>query len=125
MASILLIFICLLIGYLLKRYHLVAANGFKILNTLIIYVALPALTLQYIPNIEINSDLIFPILMPWINIILTWLLFGFLGCKLGWSKAITGALIIMAGFGNTSFVGIPIIEALYGKTGIETVIMID
>lgn len=63
--------------------------------------------------------------MPWINIILTWLLFGFLGCKLGWSKAITGALIIMAGFGNTSFVGIPIIEALYGKTGIETVIMID
>ena len=31
----------------------------------------------------------------------------------------------MAGFGNTSFVGIPIIQALYGKAGIETVIMVD
>ena len=125
MASILLLFICLLIGYLLKRYRLVGANSFEVLNTLIIYVALPALTLQYIPNITINIDLIFPVLMAWINIVVSWMLFGFLGRKLGWSRAITGALIIMAGFGNTSFVGIPIIQALYGKAGIETVILID
>lgn len=125
MASILLLFICLLIGYLLKRYRLVGANSFVVLNTLIIYVALPALTLQYIPNITINIDLIFPVLMAWINIVVSWMLFGFLGRKLGWSRAITGALIIMAGFGNTSFVGIPIIQALYGKAGIETVILID
>ncbi len=125
MASILLIFICLLIGYLLKRYHLVEAHSFKALNVLIIYVALPALTLQYIPNIEINTDLFFPILMPWINIALSWLLFGYLGNRFGWGKALTGAIIIMAGFGNTSFVGIPIIEALYGAAGIETVIMVD
>ena len=57
MASILLLFICLIIGYLLKRYHLVKANSFEALNTLIIYVALPALTLQYIPKKEINTDL--------------------------------------------------------------------
>ena len=101
------------------------ANSFEVLNTLIIYVALPALTLQYIPNITINIDLIFPVLMAWINIVVSWMLFGFLGRKLGWSRAITGALIIMAGFGNTSFVGIPIIQALYGKAGIETVILID
>ncbi|NLZ94549.1 MAG: hypothetical protein GX921_01835 [Bacteroidales bacterium] len=125
MASILLIFICLFVGYVLRKYQLVEANSFKALNTLIIYVALPALTLQYIPSIEINTDLIFPILMPWINIILSWLVFGFLGRRLGWGKAITGALIIMTGFGNTSFVGIPVIQALYGKGGIETVIMID
>lgn len=125
MASIVLLFICLFIGYLLKRYHLVEANSFKALNTLVIYVALPALTLQYIPNIEINVDLIFPIMMPWINIILSWILFGFLGRKWGWGKALTGAVIIMTGFGNTSFVGIPIIQALYGDVGIETVIMID
>lgn len=125
MASILLIFICLLAGYLLKRYHLVEANSFKVINVLVIYVALPALTLVYIPSIKINSDLIFPILMPWLNIILSWMLFGFLGHKLGWSKAITGAVILLTGFGNTSFVGIPIIQALYGIAGIQTVIMID
>ena len=125
MASILLLFICLFVGYLLRKNHLVEADSFKALNALIIYIALPALTLQYVPNIEINVDLIFPIVMPWINIVLSWMVFGFLGKKLEWSKALTGAVIIMAGFGNTSFVGIPVIEALYGKAGIETVIMID
>ena len=125
MAPILLLFICLLVGYLLKRNRFVGSNSFETLNTLIIYVALPALTLQYIPNIAISIDLIFPVLMAWINIVVSWMLFGFLGRKLGWSRSITGALIIMAGFGNTSFVGIPIIQALYGKAGIETVILID
>ena len=125
MASIILLFICLFIGFLLKRYRLVEPNSFNALNTLIIYVALPALTLQYIPTIEINSDLIYPILMPWINIVLSWIVFGYLGKKLGWGKAFTGAIIIMTGFGNTSFVGIPIVQALYGQAGIETVIMVD
>ncbi len=125
MASILLIFICLLVGYLLKRYEFVEAYSFRSFNTLIIYVALPALTLQYIPNIEINTDLILPILMPWLNILLSWMLFAYIGRKLGWGRAITGAIILLTGFGNTSFVGIPIIQALYGKAGIETVIMID
>jgi predicted permease len=63
--------------------------------------------------------------MPWLNILLSWMLFAYIGRKLGWGRAITGAIILLTGFGNTSFVGIPIIQALYGKAGIETVIMID
>ncbi|MGI9526570.1 MAG: AEC family transporter [Weeksellaceae bacterium] len=125
MSSILLIFLCLLIGYLLKRFGVVEANGFKILNILVIYVALPALTLLYIPQITVDSELLYPILMPWINILLSWLLFGLLGYRYGWSKALTGAIILMSGFGNTSFVGIPIIQGLFGDEGIKTVIMVD
>lgn len=125
MASIYLIFLCLLIGFSLKKFNLVETNGFRVLNILIIYVALPALTLHFIPKIVINSALIFPISMPWINIFLSWLLFGYLGYRLKWEKSLTGAMIIMSGFGNTSFVGIPIIQALYGAEGIETVIMVD
>lgn len=125
MSSIYLIFVCLLVGYILRRYNVVETNGYKILNILIIYVALPALTLHYIPRIEINSDLMYPIFMPWINIMISWLFFGILGHQLKWSKALTGAMIMMSGFGNTSFMGLPIIQALYGKEGIETVIMVD
>lgn len=125
MSSIYLIFLCLFIGYSMKRFRFVEPNGFKTLNALIIYVALPALTLHYIPRIEINSELIYPICMPWLNIGISWLLFGYLGRKLLWSKPMTGAMILMSGFGNTSFVGIPVIQALYGKEGIETVIMVD
>ncbi|MEZ4786733.1 MAG: hypothetical protein R2790_02345 [Flavobacterium haoranii] len=35
------------------------------------------------------------------------------------SKKLTGCLIVVAGLGNTSFVGFPVIEALFGKKGIE------
>lgn len=125
MASIYLIFICLFVGYALKRFHLVESNRFKVLNTLVIYVGLPALTLHFIPKVELNPELIYPIMMPWLNILFSWLLFAFIGYKLKWSKALTGAIIIMAGFGNTSFVGIPVIQALYGAEGIKTVLMVD
>ncbi len=30
-----------------------------------------------------------------------------------------------AGFGNTSFVGIPLIQAMYGEEGLKTVMLVD
>lgn len=42
-----------------------------------------------------------------------------------WSKTLIGALIICAGFGNTSFVGIPFIQSLYGESGLKTVMLVD
>jgi hypothetical protein len=48
-----------------------------------------------------------------------------LGKKLGWSKKLIGCLIITAGLGNTSFLGYPIIEALYGTAGLKTAILVD
>ena len=37
----------------------ISKNGYLVLNQFIIYVALPALTLFYIPKIEINATLLF------------------------------------------------------------------
>ncbi|MGZ5262308.1 MAG: AEC family transporter, partial [Kaistella sp.] len=42
-----------------------------------------------------------------------------------WSKAVIGALIMCAGFGNTSFVGIPVIQSLFGENGLKTVMLVD
>jgi predicted permease len=52
------------------------------------------------------------------------LLLFLLGKKYGWSKKI-GCLILTAGLGNTSFLGFPIIEALYGQEGMKTAILVD
>lgn len=125
MAQLLLIVICLFSGYLIVRLKLAEASSFKTINVIVLNIALPALTLVYIPQIEISKNLIYPVITPWLNIIFAWLLFGYLGRKWGWSKTLTGAVIMMTGFGNTSFVGIPVIQALYGDAGIETVIMVD
>lgn len=42
-----------------------------------------------------------------------------------WTKTLIGALILCAGFGNTSFVGIPVIQSLYGESGLKTVMLVD
>ncbi len=64
-------------------------------------------------------------LVPWLNILLAFLFFTFLGKKLKWSKTLIGALIMCAGFGNTSFVGIPVIQSIYGESGLKTVMLVD
>ena len=64
-------------------------------------------------------------MVPWINIGLAILFFTFLGKKMNWSKTLIGALIMCAGFGNTSFVGIPVIQSLYGESGLKTVMLVD
>ncbi len=70
-------------------------------------------------------QVIFPVMVPWINIILAILFFSVLGKKMNWSKTLIGALILCAGFGNTSFVGIPVIQSLYGESGLKTVMLVD
>jgi predicted permease len=48
-----------------------------------------------------------------------------MGKSFGWSKKLIGCLVLTAGLGNTAFIGFPVIEALYGKEGLETAIIID
>ena len=125
MDSILLIFLCLLVGLGLQRVAAFPRNGHVALNQFIIYVALPGLALFYIPKISISLNLLYPLGIAWIGFLLSFLFFYFIGKRLGWSKKLTGCLILTAGLGNTSFVGFPIIQALYGEEGLKTAIIVD
>src|SRR5690606_8292459 len=87
--------------------------------------ALPAMALYYLPKIELGLNLLFPASVAWISFGLAYFFFKFLGKQLGWSKKLIGCLILTGGLGNTSFVGIPVIEALYGKEGLKTLIIVD
>lgn len=125
MDSILLIFLCLLVGLGLQKVSSFPKNGHLALNQFVIYVALPALALYYIPKISISSNLLYPLGIAWIGFALSFLFFYFIGKKMGWSRRLIGCLIITAGLGNTSFVGFPIIQALYGDEGLKSAIIVD
>jgi predicted permease len=63
---------------------------------------------------------------------MAWLVFGlsagffwFVGRSLHLPRATVGALILVGGLGNTSFFGLPMVEAFYGKAGITTAIIAD
>src|SRR3546814_4214907 len=48
-----------------------------------------------------------------------------LGRRLQWSRSRIGALTLVAGLGNTSFVGYPLIEALRGQEGLAYAVIAD
>lgn len=125
MENILLLFLCLGIGFGLQFLKSFPKNGFVALNHFVIYISLPALALYYIPRIDVSSNLLFPIGIAWLGFGLSFLFFYSLGKWLGWSKKLTGCLILTGGLGNTSFVGFPVIEALYGQKGLQTAIIVD
>jgi predicted permease len=125
MNNIILIFVYIAAGLLLQKVKWFPTTTYKLLNKLVIYFCLPALALFYIPKIHWNNQLLYPIGVAWIGFAGAYLLFGFLGAKYGWSKKLTGCLILTAGLGNTSFLGFPIIQALYGDEGMKTAILVD
>jgi len=125
MANIILLFLCLIIGILLKKVKAFPKNTSTVLNQYILYIALPAMALHYLPKINLGLDLLLPASIAWISFALAYLIFNFLGKLLGWSRKLIGCLILTAGLGNTSFVGIPIIQALYGDEGLNTLIIVD
>lgn len=125
MSNLILLFLCLFLGFFLRKVKLFPENGHLALNSFVINISLSALSLYYIPKIILNFQMIFPVLVPWLNVFLAFVFFSFLGKKLNWSKTLIGALVLCAGFGNTSFVGIPVIQSLYGENGLKTVMLVD
>ncbi|AWW30957.1 AEC family transporter [Echinicola strongylocentroti] len=125
MTNLVLVILCLIIGVLLQKVKEMPDDAPKALNTYLIYIVLPALALLHIPETQLSLGLLLPVLTAWISFGLSWVVFGTLGKKLGWSKATTGCLIIVPGLANTSFIGFPIIEALYGSEGLKIALLVD
>ncbi len=115
MANIILLAVCLLAGIGLRKTGRFPANTPSALNGFIIHISLPALAILHIHNLKLDSSLLLTATMAWLLFGLAWPLFHFTGKLLKLPRRTIGALILVGGLGNTSFVGLPMIEAYYGK----------
>jgi predicted permease len=125
MTALLLLFTCLLLGALARRLAPPPAGTVAALNWWVLRVALPALVLDLIPRVRPELQLWFPVAAMWVTFFGAWLLFGTLGPRLGWSRPRTGALVLVCGLGNTSFIGYPLVEALHGREGLALAVVAD
>ena len=125
MTNISMLAVCLLAGVLLRLARRVPDNAHAALNGFIIHVALPALILGQIHGLRLTTNLLWPVSMPWLLFALSAMAFTLLARVMRLPPATTGALIMTAGLANTSFVGLPMIEAFYGAEGLPTGILID
>ncbi|MBN8922486.1 MAG: AEC family transporter [Rhodanobacter sp.] len=125
MIALLLLFLCLVLGILVRRFAQPPAGIVHGLNWWVLNIALPALVLELVPRLKPDATLWFPVAAMWVVFFGAWLLFAWLGPRLGWSRGRTGALVLVCGLGNTSFMGYPLLQALHGDAGLTLAVVAD
>ena len=96
-----------------------------VLNSYVINIALPALTLYYVHRMEIVPNVAYSVAAPWLMFAIGAVLFHFVGKALGWKRETVGGIILVGSLANTSFVGLPMIESFYGAEHMGLGIVID
>lgn len=125
MNNLILLALCFIAGMLLHRYKRMPESTPAVLNSFIIHVSLPALTLLYVHDLKLTGDVGFMAAMGWLLFAMSAGCFHLLGRWMNWPRRTVGALILTGGLSNTSYVGLPMIEAFYGHQGIASGIIVD
>ncbi len=114
MNGIILIIACLIAGKAVTAAITCKKEFIYSLNRVAITIALPALILDKVHSQAFSLEAIFPLLSPWILFFITIGLVYLLRIFIPMSRITMGTLILLAGTSNTSFVGIPLIQAMMG-----------
>jgi malate permease and related proteins len=125
MNNLILLAFCFIVGMLLHRYKRMPESTPAVLNSFIIHVSLPALTLLYVHDLKLTGDVGLMAAMGWLLFAMSAGCFHLLGRWMNWPRRTVGALILTGGLSNTSYVGLPMIEAFYGHQGIASGIIVD
>lgn len=125
MNAFVLLLVCLTLGMVVARYARPPMGLAQGLNWWVINIALPALVLSLIPTLRFELQFWYLIVSQWFVFGGAFLLFRWLGARLDWSRGRIGALTLVCGLGNTSFMGFPLLEALRGREGLALGVVAD
>jgi malate permease and related proteins len=125
MENFVLIGVFVLLGMLFQRLKSFPKDTSQVLNMFAIYVSLPALILSKAPQIVLSRSALVPMLVPWGMLLLS-LGLVLLGARLWkWPRNLVGVLLLIVPLGNTSFLGIPMVQAFFGAAGLPHLIVYD
>ena len=99
--------------------------AFGALNRAVLWACLPATILLALHRLFWDPSYWAPVSMAWIVFGAAALLFTALGRAYRWPRGTVGALVLTAGLGNTSFVGFPLLRALYGERALSIAVLND
>ena len=125
MENFVLILLAITIGYGINRLNIFSKDAPTILNQFVIYISLPAMILLQIPKLSFSIDMIIPIIIAWSVMTFSAILVLLCSKIFSFSKEITGSLMLVAILGNTSFMGIPILNAYIGENAMPYVLVYD
>jgi len=125
MENFVLIGVFVLLGMLFRHLKAFPKDSAQVLNMFALYVSLPALILLKVPQIVFSRQVMVAAVIPW-GMLLFSAALVFLAARLWrWERSTTGVLLLVVPLGNTSFLGVPMIQTFFGAAGLPYLIIYD
>jgi predicted permease len=114
-----------LLGWLVKTIRPVPVVVTAWADKYVLQVALPAVIIAKISKVTFDADVVLPIVVAWSVMVMSIVavLIASRICK--WNRSITGALLLVGVLGNTSFLGLGMVESLLGADHLASAIAYD
>lgn len=125
MENFILIILAISLGYIFNQLRVFPDEAANILNKFVIFISLPAMILLQIPKLTLSMDILIPVIIAWVVMTVTALLTLFIAKRFHFSKEVTGALMLVAVLTNSSFMGIPVINAYLGDEALPFILVYD
>ena len=113
------------LGMLFRRLEAFPPETVQVLNMFALYISLPAVILLKVPQISFSGEILTPLLIAWGALIISAGLVLAAGRFFQWPRSAIGVLLLVVPIGNTSFMGVPIINAFFGERGLRHLIVYD
>jgi predicted permease len=120
-----LLFISLGLGALARRSKLFPVHTHFGLNAVVLNVALPALVLRSIHDVPFTGKLFAGAAMMWLVFLGAMGLFILFGRVMRLSSRSVGALVLTGGLCNSAFIGLPVLEAMWGREAVGIGVFVD
>ena len=125
MDNFIMIAVCILAGMLLQKAKILPQDAHKGINIWLLYLALPAVSLKYIPKISWSLSMLFPLVSTLIVWAGSWIFIKLFSTYKNYSQRSQSTLELASGYSNTSFIGFPLIVVYFGEQYLSIAIICD
>ena len=123
--NFLIILVGLAGGYALRKLGRVQPSASGGINAWLLYIAMPAVILKYVPQIAWTPAVLFPLASPVIVLAGGAVYTGISSALFRWTADRSASVFLSTSLANTSFVGFPLITAFYGTSALTVGVLCD
>lgn len=125
MQQFLVIGVFLALGAACQRWLALPERAPFHINRVIINFILPAVILLKLPRLPLDGAVWLPMLTAWSAAAMGAALMLALARRQGWDRPLTGAVMLLGLYGNSSYLGFPMVRAFFGDAGMPYAIVFD
>jgi hypothetical protein len=113
------------VGVALRATGLLRAQDVKPLNSVIVYVGLPAFVFQAVRGAELDADVWRVVAVSWAVFAVLWGAAWLLSLTRAGDRPRRGAFLLVATLGNTGYIGYPVAAAVLGASAVPLAVFSD